>query len=167
MSTVVAVKEQSRVYIGSDTMASSENGSAWYDKTKIWQSSSNKNILVGGVGFTSVIEQVRHGYPFDADNPTLENVNAWIQDIISKFKDVDNYSFLICGNGKIFLATGCGLVIEANSYEAIGSGRDVALGALFTINKFVSNPDEKIRTAISASMRYDLHTGGKIIVEMI
>jgi len=167
MSLIVAIKEQSRIYIGSDTMVCNDGGSTWHDKSKIWKSSSNKKILIGGVGYLSVIEKVRHGYPFDADTPTLETVNAWMQNIISTVKDDDDYSFIICGNGKIFIASCGGLIIEAKDYEAIGSGRNVAMGALYSIDKFIPDPEEKIRVAISAAMRYNIFVGGSIDLKMI
>jgi ATP-dependent protease HslVU (ClpYQ) peptidase subunit len=165
MSVVVALKEKARVYLGSDTLASKENGEVWYNVPKIWKSFTSDNILIGGVGSLSEVHQVRHGYPFDADVPTHENVNAWIQRLREVFKESPDFKFFICGSGKIFLAEGSGLLVEIEEYGAIGSGAELAQGSLFsTVN---DPPDFRIQTALDAAITYDAFCGGKTEIQFI
>lgn len=167
MSVIVALKEKGRVYLGSDTLASTENGSLWYNKDKIWKSSTNDNILIGGVGLLSVIDQVRYGYPFDADTPDYENVNAWIQRLREIFKESLDFKFFICGNGKLFLADGHGLLVEIKEYGAIGSGSELALGSLMSTRISISDPEARIHIALDAAIHYNAYCGGEKKIEFI
>lgn len=168
MSVVIALKEKSIVYLACDSLACNQFGQAFYNFPKIWRSINN-NILIGGVGNIHVIESVRLAFPYDFDTPTRQTVTAWILDIISKneISKKDNYSFIIAGDGKAFIARNDALVIEVDRFEAIGSAREIALGALSISENMNFQPEERLHRVVQTCMMYDIGVGGKIEIELI
>lgn len=168
MSVVVALKEQSIVYLASDTMACNQVGQTFYNFPKVWKS-INENIMIGGVGNVHVIEAVRLAFPYDYDTPSRETVCAWILDVIDKNtidKD-DSFSFIVAGNGKAFIARHDALVLEIERFDAIGSGREVALGALSMSETMNIQPEERLHRVVQACMVYELGVGGRIEIDII
>lgn len=168
MSIVIALKEKSIVYMASDTLACTDTGHSFYHFPKVWKT-NNENIIIGGVGSARMVETVRFGFPYDYDTPSRDTIAAWILDIISKneIKENDGFSFIVAGNGKAFVATNNGFVLEIDKYEAIGSGRDLAMGALTISEQMNLQPEERLHRVVQAVMTYDINVGGLIEINMI
>ena len=167
MSVIVALIHNSSVYVGSDTLVVNEIGEVWLDKPKVWSPPSNKMVLIGGVGPMAVIETVRQSYPFYDELPTLEGISAWLKPLTDEFRSFTEWEFIFCGNGRIFIARWDFLVIEAKKYEAIGPGREIALGSLFGSDGLSDDPFDRIHRSLSAAMTYDTSVGGSIEIKIV
>lgn len=169
MSVVVALIENSRVYLGSDSISTNQRGQTWYNRVKIWHSFNNEEILMAGCGDLDVIEFVRHSHGFRNETPTRENINEWLQPLHKEYGDLEKHEweFIIAGNGKAFIAGNDFLINEITTYDAIGCGRDIALGAMFATQHKRELPEDRIKTAIGAAMMYNVGVGGNIDTQMI
>ena len=52
-------------------------------------------------------------------------------------------------------------------YYAMGSGEDVALGSLYETNQFDMEPEERIKSAITAANHFDHRIGKKVYMKVI
>lgn len=171
MSLVLAIKDKDRFVIGADKQASTglnKNHTA----TKIWEAPDFPDVVFGGVGsvratqiiqYASIIDKncLKDGFSteFIVCNvvPTLvhalevNGINCSTSDEPGdehKTKMMPN-TFIIAYKDRAWVIWNDLSVIEIEDYFAIGSGSDVAKGALFATRG--KNPFERIVTSIDAA----------------
>ena len=173
MSLVVAIKDKDRVVFGSDKQASTGNTNKSHDATKIWEVPDIPGAIMGSVGSVRVSQIIQYNKLIDlndaAENGIIDTkfiINSVVPVIIAQLqangincttqKDEDNIVYPMIPNVFLFAIGDRAWMIwhdlsvtELGEYLAIGSGSDVANGALFaTKNK---NPFERIVTSICAA----------------
>ena len=167
MSLVLAVKDKNRVILGSDKQ-SSIGSTKDHTCTKIWQVPDLPGALMGSVGSARVSQIIQYAYVIDKNafktEPTTEFViTALGPTILNALKlngiDLDPgeganlpimpNAFIFAYKDKAWMIWNDLSVTEINDYLAIGSGSDVANGALFATKG--KNPFERIITAIDAA----------------
>lgn len=182
MSVVVAIKENGRVYMGSDSQVT-KGGTRITLKNpnnyKIWRVDGSDNAVMGHVGnvrdanivrlMSSVVDEYdeyknRVGYRFV--------VKYLVPEIIRSLKEASyikdeapvqlDSSFLFAHNDSLFQIHYDCSVIEVDDYVAIGSGSQEAIGSLLSTEG--EEPIQRIIKAIKASAASDIYVDYPIIL---
>ena len=167
MSLIVAVKDKDRYVLGADKQ-SSAGGNKDHSATKIWEVGNCPGIVMGGVGSARATQVIQYSNIIDLNclsrGCTTEYiVCSVVPEIVSaleahgiccspnpddKTKIIPN-AFLIAIDDQAWVIWHDLSVIEVEDYFAIGSGSDVATGALYATKD--KNPFERIVTCIDAA----------------
>lgn len=168
MSLVVAIHDKDRIVLGADKQVSSGD-SKDHTITKIWPVAELPGAVMGSVGSARASQIVQYSNIIDknlADSgistefvicslaPTIA-AGLKANGIVITAKD-DEFcelmpnSFIFAYGDKAWMIWNDLSVTEIGDYLAIGSGSDVARGALFATKKN-KNPFERIVTSIDAA----------------
>ena len=167
MSLVIAIKDKDRIVLGADKQVST-GGSKEHTSTKIWPVDELPGAVMGSVGsarasqiiqYASVIDKNLISKDIDTDfiicslAPTIA-AGLKANGINTEVKDDDlctmlPNSFIFAYKDRAWLIWNDLSVSELEEYFAIGSGSDVAKGALFATKD--KNPFERIVTCIDAA----------------
>ena len=165
MSVLIAIKDKSRIVVGVDTRMSS--GPSYMDsykqRPKAYHMDNKRTVIVGGVGNIGLVDVMK--IIIDNHMPKIDMID---RSYIVKFiipeliNDIKVYSMedKECRmDGELFLGIkdraytihSNYTVEEVESYVAIGSGMDVAIGSLFTSGQFITDPESRIAIAVQAT----------------
>ena len=172
MSLVIAIKDKDRIVLGADKQVSFGNNKD-HNSTKIWEVIGLPGAIMGGVGsaranqiiqYSDIIDKnalpaeitieyvIRNIAPSIYATLSANGVNCNPIDPETGLKVETMYmpnAFLFAYKDKAWMINFDLAVIEIQEYLAIGSGSDVAKGALFATQG--KNPSERIVTAIDAA----------------
>ena len=179
MSLIVAIKDKDRVVIGSDKQASAA-GLKEHNATKIWEVDELPGAVIGGIGtvrasqviqFANIIDKNAIGDNIDTSFlvcslvPTIA-AGLKANGIVVKAPNEDAScdmmpnSFIFAYKDKAWVISHDFSVTEVDDYVAIGSGCEVARGALFATKD--KNPFERIVTCIEAAAESTLYVDNVI-----
>ena len=167
MSLVIGIKDKDRIVLGADKQVSTGD-SKEHTSTKIWPVSELPGAIMGSVGSARASQIIQYSNiidknMFDGEISTDFIICSLAPTIAGGLKqnginldtkedavcEMMPNSFIFAYKDRAWLIWNDLSVTELDSYLAIGSGSDVAKGALFaTKNK---NPFERIVTAIDAA----------------
>lgn len=168
MSLVVAIKDKDRIAIGADKQVSSGD-SKDHTITKIWPVEELPGAVMGSVGSARASQIIQYANIIDKNlikgdvdmdfivcalAPTIAaglkangiNIDAKEDGVCEMMPN----SFIFAYKDKAWMIWNDLSVTEIGDYLAIGSGSDVARGALFA-TKQNKNPFERIVTSIDAA----------------
>lgn len=168
MSLVIAIKDKDRIVLGADKQVSSGD-SKEHTSTKIWPVTELPGAIMGSVGSARASQIIQYSNIidknlFDGDEVSTDLIICSLAPTIAQGLkqngiNLDVKEESVCEmmpNSFIFAYKDRGWLIwndlsvtELGEYLAIGSGSDVAKGALFATKK--QNPFERIVTAIDAA----------------
>lgn len=167
MSLVIAIKDKDRVVLGSDKQSSTGLNKN-HTSTKIWPIEKLPGAIMGGVGTSRGNQIIQHADLIDLNELPAEIDTSYLVKQLApiimgtlKANGMDcsipeGGSCTMMPNSYIFAYRDRAWVIyhdqsveEVEDYVAIGSGSDVANGALFATPH--SNPFERIVTSIDAA----------------
>jgi ATP-dependent protease HslVU (ClpYQ) peptidase subunit len=174
MSTVVGIVEEGEVFIGADSLASTEEGDARPMKcSKIFR---NGPYLFGFIG------SVRGGqilYPnyFKAPKEIMDLPDAIMTQCTEKGCSITSEqgtylhacNFLIGYKGKLYEILVDYQMNEISSYSAIGGGSSYAFGSLHTTQKLKDEfvPRMRIQLALEAAEEFSTSTRRPFIYEQL
>jgi ATP-dependent protease HslVU (ClpYQ) peptidase subunit len=174
MSTVVGIVEKGKVYIGADSLASTEEGDARPMKCrKIFR---NGPYLIGFIG------SVRGGqvlYPtyFKPPKDIMDMPDAILKHSQDKGclltneqqQSVHGCNFLIGFKKKLYEILVDFQLTEIEDYTAIGAGSPYAFGSLYTTEKMKDSftPEMRIEIALGASEEFSTSTRGPFYYEKL
>ena len=167
MSLVIAIKDKDRIVLGADKQVSTGD-SKDHTITKIWPVSELPGAIMGGVGSARASQIIQYANIIDKNSiqqeigtnfiicslaPTIAaglkangfNIDAKEDGVCEMMPN----AFIFAYKDKAWMIWNDLSVTEIGDYLAIGSGSDVARGALFATKKH--NPFERIVTAIDAA----------------
>lgn len=174
MSTVVGIVDGKDVYLGADSLASTEDGDARPIKCK--KIFRNGKYLVGFIG------SVRGGqilYPDYFKFPTkfMDTPDAILQQctdkgcLITSEQSTSNHgcNFLIGHKGKLYEILVDFQMTEIENYSAIGSGSYYAFGSLHTTEKMKDSftPEMRIELALEAAAEFSTGTRAPFYYEKL
>lgn len=174
MSLVLVVKDKDRYVLGADKQ-SSIAGTADHNCVKIWRVSDFPEAVMGGVGSARASQIIQYAPLIDKNEihgegiDTAFIVNVLVPAIAGTLKHngvscdipeggslaVNPNSFLFAVGDKAWMIGHDFSVSEVGDYLAIGSGADIATGALFATPD--KNPFERIVTCIDAAAENTLY----------
>ena len=166
MSLVIAIRDKDRIVLGADKQVST-GGSKEHTSTKIWPVAELPGAIMGGVGSARASQIIQYAIidknlidkDIDTDfiicslAPTIAaglkangiNIEVKDDDVCTMLPN----AFIFAYKDRAWMIWNDLSVSELEEYFAIGSGSDVAKGALFATKK--QNPFERIVTAIDAA----------------
>ena len=165
MSLVIAIKEKDRIVLGADKQAST-GSSKDHTSTKIWNVSELPGALMGGVGSARASQIIQYSQIIDKNFTGPINTEFVICVLVPtiaatlKANGVNTANeeadctmipnvFIFAHKNKAWVIWHDLSVVEIADYFAIGSGAEVARGALFATKE--KNPFERIVTCIDAA----------------
>jgi len=171
MSTVVAIVDKGKVWMGADSYATMEGGQRRRIMCK--KMFVNPPYLIGHVGSVRVGQVVKPEY-FKAP----ENILQFPDNLIKHFRKkgclgIDSDDQTTTNGSNFLIATPYGKLYEllvdfqlneVEDFTSIGSGSTFALGSLYTTRK-KKNHRKRIITALKIAAVYDMQTGPPFIVE--
>ena len=167
MSLVIAIKDKDRIVLGADKQGSFGDTKD-HAVTKIWPVDELPGAIMGGVGsaranqiiqYASIIDKNLINKDIGTDfiicslAPTIaaglkaNGINIDVKE--GDFLQLMPNSFIFAYKDRAWMIMNDLSVTEIEDYLAIGSGADVARGALFATKK--ANPFERIVTSIDAA----------------
>ena len=178
MSLVIAIKEKDRIVLGADKQ-SSAGGTKDHTNTKIWRLDELPGAVMGSVGsarasqiiqYANIIDKNLLGKELDTEfivrvlAPTIAGglkANGIVVDSSDGAKcDLMPNAFIFAYKDKAWTIWHDLSVSEIDEYFAIGSGSEVARGALFATPD--RDPFERIVTGIEAAAESTLYVDNGI-----
>jgi len=171
MSTVVAIVDNGKVWMGADSYATTKDGERRRMKcNKIF---TNGPYLIGYIGSVRVGQVLKPEF-FTAPKKVLDFPDKMIAHFESKrCLAVDSESQCSVHESNLLVATTKGKLYEIlldfqmneiEDFTAIGSGSHFAVGSLYTTRDW-SSPKKRIMTALKVAAVYDMATGPPFVVE--
>ena len=175
MSLVIAIKDKDRIVLGADKQAST-GGTKDHTNTKIWKVEELPGAIMGSVGSARASQIIQYSQVIDKNlinsntgidiefivrvlAPTLAaglKANGVVVDSSDGAKcDIMPNAFIFAYKDKAWTIWHDLSVSEMDEYFAIGSGSEVARGALFATPE--KNPFERIVTSIEAAAESTLY----------
>jgi ATP-dependent protease HslVU (ClpYQ) peptidase subunit len=165
MSLVIAIKEKDRIVLGADKQVSL-GSTKGHTSTKIWKVDELPGALMGGVGSARATQIIQYSQIIDKNFtgpintefvicvliPTITAALKANGIVISSKEDdciLTPNVFIFAYLDKAWVIWHDLSVVEITDYFAIGSGADVARGALFATKE--KNSFERIVTCIDAA----------------
>lgn len=167
MSLVIMIKDKNRIIVGADKQASTGD-SKTHTNTKIWRMTELPGAIMGSVGSARASQLIQYSNIIDKnllqeDLTTEYIVKVLAPTIAEGLKangivvetpqggvcDLMPNAFLIAYKDNAWMIWNDLSVSEIEGYLAIGSGSDVAKGALFATED--KNPFERILISIKAA----------------
>lgn len=178
MTTVAAYisKEENRVYMACDSQASNSSFKEHRKDLKIIRvPEDNPRMLIGFAGSILAIQTIAAAPISPPSKTGFINMFKYVQYELKPFleplEETEDFYFemLIAFGSDIYMVQrNYTISYLHNGYNAIGTGRDYAIGALYALekNNFFSAKD-KLTIAIEAASNNDIGTGGNINVEYV
>ncbi|MCU1677713.1 MAG: hypothetical protein JWM93_2471 [Frankiales bacterium] len=184
MTTIVAVTNGQRVLMAADGRTVMSGDITTDAAVKILQFGAVGDIAAIGIsGRTTLMHLVTHRLEFPKAPTHDTDLDRWAFDISEQIAllcvhakpavlDSDggvDGNFLLAFRGRIWLGAEMCPVRATRGYEAIGSGREYALGALAAYKNagdLATDPGECLRDAIRVAARFDANTGADGIHEV-
>lgn len=172
MSLIVAVKDNERIVIGSDKQASA-NGNKEHNATKIWEIDELPGAIMGSIGSVRASQIIQYANIIDKNAINNEVDTSFVvcslvpviagglkaNGIVLKNEetscDTMPNAFVFAYKDRAWMIWHDFSVSEIEDYLVLGSGSDVARGALFATKD--ENPFDRIVTAIDAAATSDLY----------
>lgn len=178
MSTIVAVKKNKIACIAADTLTTfgELKQSCEFDKThdKIHKYKNSYFGIVGSAAHHTVVHSVleKHGDSLKFDNQisifeSFRRLHPILKDdyfLNPKDEDDDPYESsridtLIVNPNGIFAVYALREVFEYSKFWAVGSGCDVALGAMYAVYDRLESAEEIAKIAVEAGATFNNSTG--------
>lgn len=184
MSLVVAVKDKGRVVLGSDKQASTGYSKS-HDTTKIWEVQELGGALMGGVGSMRASQVIQYSRLIDMNEVADKGgsidtdfvINCLVPMIVGQLRvngvvttppeDKDQACSTMIPNVFIFAYGDKAWMIwhdlsvsELGDYLAIGSGSDIANGALYATRG--KDPFKRIVTCINAAADSNIYVDSEV-----
>ena len=176
MTCIVGLKTEEGVYIGEDSCSTSGN---------VFTADAVKVFAVGDFMFSSCgtargNDIIKHCFtpPKKTEEQTTENYihSTVVASLRSLFKEQgfaktenekENHDnvFIFSYRGRLFHSHGDYCMSEHMEYTASGSGREPALGSLFSTKKSKLTPKERVEEAIRAAANFNPYVREPILVE--
>jgi len=172
MSVVVSINDKNKIYMASDSMASDDETFRYTVTPKIYK---RDGFLIGIAGSVALVQFLMESWKKPKDVFELRNILIALAKATGCMNVVNDgdcstqyipATFLVGHRRKIYEITVNFNVIEyEENYNAIGSGKNFALGALCATEKLDLTPKQRVNMAVEVSSRFCLTVGGKIHYE--
>ena len=176
-----------KIIIGSDSAMTAGGTLRKAKKPKVFikvDESEEHEFIFGVSGDFRIMDLLRYKFdiPIKSDNITTEKYihTEFIDALIDCTKgnlystndkgqeNFDSHIMVGTDTGNLFVIEGNFQIIQVtDSYAAIGSGRDFALGSLHTTKHLYFTPEERVHKAIEAACEYSTTVEQPIIIESI
>jgi len=171
MSTVVAIVDNGKVWMGGDSFTTTKDGQR--RRIKCIKMFTNGPYLIGFIGSVRTSQVIKPEY-FDAPKNLYEFPDKLREQYEKKgclSIDPDNQTSMQESNiliatheGKLYEILADFQMNEIEDFTGIGSGSPFALGSLYTTRRW-SSPKKRILAALEVASVYDTSTGPPFVIE--
>jgi hypothetical protein len=163
-------ESESRVYMASDSFSTTKKQNT--TETGIIRIPEERpQMLLGFSGHPLVIQSIQSGSIFPPKNSEWKSMLSFVIDNLRPNLEHlgKDFELLIAYDQKIFhVGYDFSLTEIKGNYNAIGTGRDYAIGSLYaTETNHMINAKDKLTVAIESAIKYDIGSGGEINFEYI
>ncbi len=160
MSCVVAIQENSAVYFGWDSAISNESEIRIIKNPKVFLIG---DIVIGFIGNSRVGQILKYYDSWAKNNKSIETLINSMREKLEEHNcltmedgmDLCSSSFLIFYDKKLYEVDEFFQILELeDKYNAIGSGKYVALGCLYSNQKSKMSPIERITESLECSEKF-------------
>lgn len=166
MTAIVGIVEDGKVWIGGDSAGVGGLSMQIRSDPKVFK---NGEFVIGYTSSFRMGQILEHHLsaplPYEGESGMAYMVKRFIPAVKAQLRD---HGFQRCSEGQdsggTFLVGYRGELYEVEDdyqvarvqqrYHAVGCGRDLALGSLYTTNQFEMSPKERITTALSAAAEF-------------
>lgn len=178
MSLVVAIKDKDRIVLGADKQVST-GGTKEHTNTKIWEVEELPGAIIGSVGSARASQIIQYSHVIDknlvaGDIDTLFIVKALAPTLANSLRnngivvepgdggkcDMMPNAFIFAYKDRAWTIWHDLSVSEIEDYFAIGSGSEVARGALYATPD--KNPFDRVAISIEAAAEATLYVDNGI-----
>ncbi len=173
MSCVIGLVDKKKVYLGSDGVASTEDGdSRPIDAIKIFKRGSYLFGFAGSIRTGQIIQRGRYRLP--------KTIWGWpdiIREQITKKgamtsqeqAELQTCNFIVGYKNKLYEILADFQLNEINEkgYTAIGSGSSIAFGSLFTSDGLNFTPEQRIYLALNAAAEFARSCGPPYTIKVL
>ena len=166
MSVMVAIKDKNRIVVGVDVRMSCSDSyiDSYQRRPKAFHFNASKDIIVGGVGnigLVDLLRQIISDYQerdlYEVDRSFV--VKYIVPALVTSVKDYEmsdrdgklDGMLLLAIRDRAYIIAGNYSVEEVANYAAEGSGRDPAMGSLYTTANMSMTPEQRVKIAIEAA----------------
>lgn len=173
MSTIAGIVNESGVWIGVDSAATTDSGERRPIKTnKIFRNGEYLIACTGSVRGCQVLQSNYFEPPkeihFLADSIRCHFKELGCITLSSEDQSESHISnFLIGHQGKLYEILVDFQINEIPEYCALGSGSSYAFGVLYTLRNSDLTPEQRINTALEAAAQFDTSTAAPFIIEKL
>lgn len=174
MTCIVAIKHEGAVYIGSDAGAVDPSNYSMHvqDDPKSFKLSGEVEMIIGYSGSWRAGQLIRYSLTLPEHSPKKTDMAYIVTDVVDALmellrsnntlkkeneKEETDADIVIGYRGEIYVVDGNFAVMKPmNGYVAIGSGGDIALGALYAsgLTQKKMSPKERLKLALEASATF-------------
>lgn len=175
MSTVVGLKYKGDIWLGADSLASTEDGEIRPLKAK--KIFRNGPYLIGFIGSVRGGQILFPDY-FEPPRDIKDLPDAIIEQCEEKGclvqtddqRSAHGCNFLVGYKGKLFEILIDFQLNEIDDYTAVGAGSTYAIGSFYTsanIEGVKLSPEDRVMLALKAAATFNSSTGGDLIIEKL
>lgn len=178
MTCIVGLVEDGAVWIGSDSQCSMGYVTQVLARPKIVRTATYLLGYSGSVRLSNLLQHALTVPPRPEDMEVEAYLSTLFVDalrtllketgVASKDKEREESPglFLVAIAGRLFRISMDYSVIEtAQGFDAIGSGNEVALGALYATKDLSVPPERRLMEALEAASHYIFGVGGPLVIE--
>lgn len=169
MSTAIALVNGKDIWLGADSMASTDEGFIRnFDAEKIFKNGPYTIAYIGSPRAGQLLKENLFKPPKNIEllpnaiYKQYEEFGALLTDDDSSIGHGCN--FLICYKHKLFELYADFQLNEILTYTSIGHGSYIALGSLFSTEELKYTPKERIDIALKAASRFSSATGPPFVI---
>lgn len=169
MTCIAALVHQGKVYMGGDSAGTSP----WYlSQVSVVDDKvfTNGKMLIGACGSFRMLQLLHYSLTPPDYHTDVDLYKYMVTDFIGAVRSClraggwakreneveSGGTFLVAFNRRLFQVQDEYSVVEsAEGYDAIGSGADLALGALYASAGYGQTPEERIRLALEAAEKFN------------
>lgn len=174
MSCIVGLVDKKKVYLGSDGIASTEDGDMHpIHAIKIFRRGAYLLGFAGSIRTGQIIQRASYKLP--------KNIWGWPDIIREQITEkgamvtsegqvqIQSSNFIIAHKGKLYELLCDFQINEVNEegYTALGAGATIALGSLFTSKDLDFTPEERVYLALNAAAKFVTSCGPPYTIEVI
>ena len=173
MSCVVGLIQNDKIFIGSEGIATTDEGERRPIKTiKVFR---NGKYLIGYTGSVRAGQIIQEKY-FEAPEDIFELPDAIREHLSNKGTllindeqaQMQNANFLVGYEGRLYeILIDFQLNEIMGNFTAIGAGAAYAMGALYATEKLLLSPEERIRLALGAACEFMVSCGEPLEIQIL
>ena len=177
MTCIAALKHEGKIYVASDCQTS-YGGTSFIDKTgKVFKKG---NMLVGISGDARFSKIFRYNFNIPEHNNSIDDMeylNSVFVDslrelcnkkehstVISSKSETDSVAIIGYNKNIYTLACDYDVSIYDQSYKAVGSGKDLAMGALYATEGLDMEPEKRLELAVKSAIAHNTGCGGYVVI---
>ena len=172
MSCIIGLVDKKKVYLGSDGIASTEDGDKHpVNAIKIFRRGSYLFGYAGSIRTGQIVQRSTYKIPTNIWGwPDLIREQITTKGVIFTTEgngELQGSNFIIAHKGKLYELLCDFQLNEVNEigYTAIGSGSTVALGSLYTSNGLDFTPEQRVYLALDAATQFVASCGPPYTIE--